>query len=352
MKNDNSSTITNEFFYDLPPELIAQRPIRPRDEAHMYVLDRVTGKRILKQVKDLSDFLDSGDTVVINNTKVVPTVLMGKRQNGGQITIRLVSRKSEDVWDCAVNSPRIPQKGEVLSFGGGIIEGHVLHENQQGTGIFVSFESHGTPLFEAITKLGKYFHPLHLEPLKENESEILQTVYAEPEDSFQSPSAGLHLTDELLNSFRKKDINVVEITQHIGRLDSPELLTGDNVSKQDSLYEEWYSVSDSTADTINETKANNHKVLAIGTTVTRTLETVAVEKNKVKSGSGWTNLFIKPGFDFKIVDHLLSNFQSPQITTLILACAFGGTERVMDFYREAVEKKLRFLEYGDAAFYL
>lgn len=342
----------NEYFYNLPPELIAQRPVRPRDEAAMFVMHRSTGKRELKRVKNLPEYLDAGDVVVINNTKVIPTVLRGFRENGGQIVIRLVSRKSEDTWDCAVDTVRFPSPGDRLTFGGGLVEATVLKPNAEGTGFLVSLRTPDGNLRAAIGKVAKYFHPLHLAPLKEGDEEILQTVYAEFDGSFQSPSAGLHITERLLTVLREKGISVVEVTQHVGRLDNPGPLAGGHVNEVETLYEEWYSLSDKAAEAINAAKRAGKRVVAIGTTVTRTLETCATEDGHVKPGAGWSNLFLKPGSQFRVIDVLLSNFQSPKITTLILACAFAGTDEVMDFYNEAVRRKLRFLEYGDAALYL
>ncbi|WP_147681109.1 S-adenosylmethionine:tRNA ribosyltransferase-isomerase [Actinomyces ruminicola] len=342
----------NEYFYELPPELIAQRPVRPRDDAAMFVMHRSTGERELTQIKNLPDYLDAGDVVVINDTKVVPTVLRGVREHGGQIVIRLVSRKNENTWDCAVDTARPPSPGDRLVFGEGLIEATVLDRNPEGTGFLMSLRTPDGNLRQAIGKAAKYFHPLHLAPLRDGDEDILQTVYAEYEGSFQSPSAGLHITQRLLDALRGKGISVVEITQHVGRLDNPGPLAGDHVNDVETLYEEWFRVTDETARVINSAKETGNRVIAIGTTVTRTLETCATDDCRVKPGTGWSNLFLKPGSQFRIVDGLLSNFQSPKITTLILACAFAGTDEVMDFYNEAVRRGLRFLEYGDAALYL
>lgn len=345
-------TSQNEYFYHLPPELIAQRPVRPRDEAAMFVMHRATGERELRQVKDLPQYLEAGDVVVVNDTKVVPTVMRGTRESGGQIVIRLVSRKDEDTWDCAVDSARPPAPGDRLLFGDGLVVATVLEENPQGTGFLMSMRTTGPDLRQAIGQVAKYFHPLHLSPLDEGDEEILQTVYAEFDGSFQSPSAGLHITQRLLQELTDQGVNVVEVTEHVGRLDNPGPLAGDHVNEVETLYEEWYSVSDKAAQVINAAKDADKRVVAIGTTVTRTLETCATEDGRVEPGVGWSSLFLKPGSPFRVVDVLLSNFQSPKITTLILACAFAGTAEVMDFYREAVRRRLRFLEYGDAALYL
>lgn len=351
-KKYNTTSSKNDYFYDLPPELIAQRPVRPRDEAAMFVMHRSTGRRELRKIKDLPDYLETGDVVVVNDTKVVPTVLRGLRDSGGQIVIRLVSRKSGNTWDCAVDSARPPAVGDRLIFGSGILMAEVLAPNSHGTGFLMTLSSSSGDLNTAISKTAKYFHPLHLAPLRNGDEEILQTVYAEYSGSFQSPSAGLHITEPLLAALRAKGVKVVEITEHVGRLDNPEPLAGDHVNEVETLYEEWYSVPDITAATINSTKESGKRVIAIGTTVARTLETCATDNGHVRAGQGWSSLFIKPGTKFRVVDALLSNFQSPKITTLILACAFAGTNEVMDFYNEAVRRRLRFLEYGDAALYL
>ena len=342
----------NEYFYHLPPELIAQRPVRPRDEAAMFVMHRSTGKRELRKVKDLPEYLDAGDVVVVNDTKVVPTVLRGVRENGGQIVIRLVSRKNEDTWDCAVDTARPPAPGDRLIFGDGLVEATVLEPNPQGTGFLMSLRSPGTDLRKAIGTIAKYFHPLHVATLEKGDEEILQTVYAEFDGSFQSPSAGLHITERLLDALREKGVAVVEVTEHIGRLDNPGPLAGDHVNDVETLYEEWYSVTEEAAATINAARDSGGRIVAIGTTVTRTLETCATDDGHVRPGAGWSSLFLKPGSQFRVVDMLLSNFQSPKITTLILACAFAGTAAVMDFYNEAVRRELRFLEYGDAGLYV
>lgn len=351
---NDENNVSNNYYYELPPELIAQSPKRPRDEAKMFVLHRDSGRRELKRVKDLPDYLNSGDAVVINNTKVVPTILRGNRESGGQILIRLVSRKSQSTWDCSVDGIRSLLPGELITLADGQLLATVVDKNQQHTGYIMTLSSYDGKednIDALIQDKAMYFHPMHLFPLKKGEEDILQTVYAKHNGSFQSPSAGLHMTKELLSRLRSKGVKVVEITQHVGRLDDPKPLS-DDADNVDSLYEEWYNVSAQAAEQINNTKKNGGKVIAIGTTVTRTLETCANEDGLVHEGCGWATLYLKPGSKFNIVDGLLSNFQSPKITTLILACAFAGTDHVLRFYNEAVRMKLRFLEYGDAALYI
>lgn len=340
----------NAFYFDLPPELIAQKPVEPRDAAKLFLLHRPSGERSLRRVSDLPEFVRPGDVVVVNNTKVIPSVLRGERAYGGQIQVKLVSRKQPCIWDCLIDSIRPSASGERLVFGGGAIVGTVIGPNASHTGHLISFEARGGDILSTLETVGAYFHPLHLPPVN-GDASILQTVYASRPGSFQSPSAGLHLTDRLLDALHSAGAINVEITQHVGRLDSPDLLVGHNPLKSQHLYEEWFDVSPEAAASINAAKERGNRVFAIGTTVTRTLESVG-RTGRVDPGQGWTKLFIRPGFRFKIVDALLSNFQSPMISTLILACAFGGTDLVMEHYRQAVAMGLRFLEYGDAALYL
>jgi S-adenosylmethionine:tRNA ribosyltransferase-isomerase len=340
-----------EFHYDLPPELIAQNPVRPRDHARMFVLHRSTGAKTACQVKDLPTYLEDGDVVVINDTRVIPAVLRGTNSQGGQISIKLVSRKSATVWDCGFDSVRPQRNGDRLIFGDGALIGTILEPNTLESGYLVEFGAFDNNIMGTLERIGSYFHPLHLPPSPKN-PEIMQTVYAKESGSFQSPSAGLHMTTELLGRLRDQGITVTAITQHVGRLDQADFLVKDNAASSHQMYEEWYTVSEETASIINAAHAKSRRVLAIGTTVTRTLESVADEHGFVHAGSGWTTLFIRPGYRFRVVDALLSNFQSPMITTLILACAFGGTEQVMELYREAVRRRFRFLEYGDAALYI
>lgn len=344
--------VSDDFYYDLPPELIAQEPVRPRDHAAMLVLDPATSQRVQRQVRDLPDFLRAGDVVVVNDTKVVPTVLRGRRPGGGQVVIRMVSRKDTRRWDCAVDSTRALSVGDRLEFGDGELSAVVERRNDEDTGYHLRFAASSGDLRAAIARQGRYFHPLHLPALKAGDEEILQTVYAEHDGSFQSPSAGLHVTEELVARLRAKGVAVVSITQHVGRLDNPGPLAGPSLHAVERLYEEWFELPPQAAEVINAAHRDGGRVVAIGTTVTRTLETRANADGSVTAGTGWTTLFIKPGHRFRVVDVLLSNFQSPRITTLVLACAFAGTDAVMEHYREAVRRRLRFLEYGDAALYL
>lgn len=337
-----------EFMFNLPPELIAQEPLEPRDACRMMVLNRATGTIEHRHFLDLADMLEPGDVVVINDTRVLPGVIRGSRTSGGQIELKLVSRKSQDVWDCLAESRRQLEVGEILSFGDSLLVGTVLERNVHDTGWMIRFRARDGSIEENLLKIGQYFLPLHL-PQILNDPEDYQTVYAAEMGSLQPPTAGMHFTDRSLKACQERGADIVRITQHVGRLDKR---LGEDDVTQHKLYEEHYQVSQAAADRINEAKRTHHTVWGIGTTVTRTLETLADDNGFIHAGDGWTDLYIYPGFKFRVLDHLLSNFQSPGITTLILACAFGGTNLVMSAYREAIQAHYRFLEFGDAILYL
>lgn len=337
-----------EFMFNLPPELIAQEPLEPRDACRMMVVNRTTGTIEHRNFLDLIDMLEPGDVVVINDTRVLPGVVRGSRASGGQIELKLVSRKSQDVWDCLSESRRSLDPGETLFFGESLLIGTVLERNKYDTGWLVRFRAREGNIEEGLLKIGQYFLPLHL-PQNLNDPEDYQTVYAAAMGSLQPPTAGMHFTIQSLKACQKRGAEIVRITQHVGRLDKR---LGEDDVTQHRLYEEHYQVSQAAADRINEAKRSHHAVWGIGTTVTRTLETLADDNGFIHAGNGWTDLYIYPGFTFRVLDHLLSNFQSPGITTLILACAFAGTDLVMSAYREAVRQHYRFLEFGDAILYL
>lgn len=337
----------NSFNYYLPVNLIAQQAIHPRHTSRMMVVERGIKKFSNYHFYDFPDFLHPGDVIVINDTRVVKSVLTGLWENGGQIQIKMVSRKSIDVWDCLVESVIGVSEGDVLYFCDNTLIGTVEKRNWCDTGWLIKFHtSDGSSILSKLDKYGKLFIPLHL-PQKLEDEESYQTVYAKKEGSLQPPTAGLHFTDKILSRVKENKNPIVTITQHVGRLDNR--LPADNV-EQHKMYEEFYEVSEDNAKIINQAKGNGHKIIAIGTTVTRTLETATDEEGFIHAGSGWSNLYIYPGYKFKLIDGLLTNFQSPQITTLILACAFGGTDLIMDAYRDAVTQNYRFLEFGDCIF--
>ncbi|OPJ54780.1 tRNA preQ1(34) S-adenosylmethionine ribosyltransferase-isomerase QueA [Clostridium oryzae] len=336
------------FKYDLPEQLIAQQTIYPKHCCRMMYANPKTEEIKDFHFYDFNNFIDSNDVIVVNDTRVLSAVLRGKRQNGSQIEIKMVSRKENNVWDCVVESRKGVEIGERLYFGeNSELVGKVINENWCETGWLIKFSINNGSVEDEIKKIGQYFLPLHL-PQKLNDNEDYQTVYSKVEGSLQPPTAGLHFTDKYLNFLSEKGIKIIKITQHVGRLDKR--LENDNIESH-QMYEEHYDVSEEAASEINQARKNGGRIIGIGTTVTRTLETVVDDDGIIHSGSGWTKLYIYPGFKFKAIDALLTNFQSPGITTLILACAFGGTEFTLNAYREAVRRNYRFLEFGDCIFF-
>jgi S-adenosylmethionine:tRNA ribosyltransferase-isomerase len=339
----------SDFNYELPEKLMAQEPIHPKHCSRMMVADSSVGKISNYHFYDLPSFLREKDIIVINDTRVVPAVIRGKRENGGQIEIKMVSKKSPTCWDCLIESLRPVFIGEHLKFGkNDEMVGIVKERNWCDTGWLIEFDSKDGKIEEQMKKFGQLFLPLHL-PQNLEDPEDYQTVYSFKEGSLQPPTAGLHFTNEIIHQIKSLGIPIVSITQHVGRIDHP--LPSDDIAKH-QMYEEYYEVPEKTAEAINQTKQNAGRVIAIGTTVTRTLETIATNEGFVSPGSGWTKLYIYPGFKFRVINALLSNFQSPGITTLILACAFAGTEFVMNAYNEAVRRNYKFLEFGDCIFYV
>ncbi|WP_434689086.1 tRNA preQ1(34) S-adenosylmethionine ribosyltransferase-isomerase QueA [Hungatella sp. SB206] len=334
----------DEFRYDLPANLIAQQPIKPRHCSRLMITRRNDKSISNYHFYDLPDFLDSGDVLVINNTRVIHAVLNGKKIGGGNIQIKMVSRKDLHTWDCIVETLREIKPNDEIIFGNNEMVGRVIKRNWCDTGWIIEFSSENISIDEVLDKYGKLFIPLHL-PQSMTDEEDYQTVYAAEKGSLQPPTGGMHFTYKLFESLKQKGVKIVEITQHVGRLDNR--LPIDNIESHE-MYEEYYNVTPEAAEIINSSRKNGHKIIGVGTTVTRTLETVVDDNGIIHPGTGWTKTYIYPGFKFRAIDVLITNFQSPGITTLILACAFGGTELIMQAYNEAVIRKYHFLEYGDS----
>lgn len=336
------------FHYDLPEQLMAQQPVHPRDCSRMMVVNKETGEMKNYHFFDLPLLLHDNDIIVVNDTRVLPAVLRGRRQNGSQLEIKMVSRKSPTCWDCLAEARRPLTSGEQLVFGDNAdLIGTVTEANWCRTGWLIEFAAAEGTIEEQMKRLGRLFLPLHL-PQMLDDPEDYQTVYSSQEGSLQPPTAGLHFTERMLKQLAEMRYPVVPITQHVGRIDRP--LPTERVEEH-RMYEESYQVSEEAAEAINAARRKGGRVVAIGTTVTRTLETVVTGDGLIRPGSGWTKLYIYPGFRFRAIDALLSNFQSPGITTLILACAFAGTDLVMSAYREAARRNYRFLEFGDCIFF-
>lgn len=317
----------------------------------MLVLRRQTAEISHDVFRNLGEYLQTGDLLVLNDTRVFPCVLTGKRENGGSIEIKLASRKSELVWDCIVESARLLETGSRLYFGDtGDLVATVLKQNDFETGYLLEFDPNPT-IEQQIDQYGRLFLPIYL-PQDVADPSTYQTIYARHWGSMQPPVAGMHFTEHLMTTLKDAGIGITCITMHIGRLDRLEVQKGEIEIEDHRMYPEQYLVSPTAAELINQTKRANGRVIAVGTTVMRTLESVATDDGTVIPGCGWTNLYIYPGYRFKVVDGLISNLQPPMTTNLMLACAFGGLNHVMGLYRSALQNRYRFLEFGDCAFFL
>ncbi|EAX46757.1 S-adenosylmethionine--tRNA-ribosyltransferase-isomerase [Thermosinus carboxydivorans Nor1] len=334
--------LVTDFDYYLPEELIAQQPCEPRDHSRLLVLDRRTGNIEHRRFYNLPDYLQPGDTLVFNNTKVIPARLIGaKAGTGGKIEVFLLNRLTSDEWETLVKPGKRARPGTQVVFGDEL-SCEILASTDYG-GRIVRFNYSG--VFEDILdRLGETPLPPYIKT-RLADKDRYQTVYAKERGSAAAPTAGLHFTPELLDRIKAKGINLAFITLHVG-LGTFRPVTVSNIT-QHTMHREYYSVSPETAALINQTKQAGGRIIAVGTTAVRTLETVGAG-GFVESGSGWTDIFIYPGYRFKIVDALVTNFHLPQSTLLMLVSALAGRENIMNAYHVAVREKYRFFSFGDA----
>lgn len=333
-----------EFYYELPKELIAQEPPRERDKSRLMVVRRDTRSFEHRIFENIVDYLEEGDCLVLNDTRVIPARLLGIRKDtGGKIELVLLKRIEGDKWEVLVKPGRRARLGLEFSFGDGKLRAKVLDYTDAG-GRIVEFYYNG--IFEhVLDELGKMPVPPYIK--KElNDKERYQTVYARKPGSAAAPTAGFHFTKELLKKIEQKGVRICYITLHVG-LGTFRPVKEEKV-EQHKMHHEYFEVDDKTAQVINATKQHGKRVIAVGTTSTRTLETVADENGFVKGKKGWTDLFIYPGYRFKVVDGLVTNFHLPESTLLMLVCAFADKELIMSAYKEAIDKKYRFYSFGDA----
>ena len=334
---------TSDFNYFLPEQLIAQTPLEPRDSSRMLVCNRNNSNREDKVFREIVQYLHPGDVMVINDTKVIPARLIGKKNTSG-ITVEflLLKRLEMDMWEVLVRPGRRLHTGDTVSFGEGLLKAEILKSTESG-GRIVRFVYTG--LFEPILeKLGQMPLPPYIHE-KLNDAERYQTVYARFDGSAAAPTAGLHFTEELMKEIRGKGVQIVPVLLHVG-LGTFRPVKEEDVEKH-IMHSEYYQVTDDAAEKINNAKTAGGRLLCIGTTSMRTIETVSDDQGKIHAGSGETNIFIKPGVKIKATDMLLTNFHLPQSTLLMLVSAFMGRENALDAYREAVEKKYRFFSFGD-----
>lgn len=333
-----------DFDYYLPEELIAQEPAQSRDRSRLLVLRRDTGSIEHRRFHDCIEYFRPGDVMVINSTRVIPARLLGvKEKTGARIEVVLLQRKDINTWEALVKPGRRVQPGTVISFGNGLLTAEAVNVTEAG-GRELKFSYNG--VFEDILdRLGQMPLPPYIKKeLKDRES--YQTVYAKIPGSAAAPTAGLHFTPELLDRIRNMGVKVVELTLHVG-LGTFRPVKVENI-EQHKMHSEYFEISPAAAGAINRSKKAGGRVIAVGTTTTRTLETVAGENGLVSPSSGWTDIFIYPGYRFKVVDLLITNFHLPKSTLLMLVSAFAGREKILEAYRRAVQHKYRFFSFGDA----
>ena len=335
---------TSDFYYDLPEELIAQDPLEDRTASRLLVLDRQTGTVEHKIFSDVIDYLNKGDCLVINNTRVIPARLIGEKEGtGGKVEVLLLKRRANDVWETLVKPGKKLRPRAKIIFGDGRLRAEVLEVVEEGNRL-VKFYYEG--IFEEILdSLGEMPLPPYITH-KLEDKEMYQTVYAKFDGSAAAPTAGLHFTKELLNKIEEKGIKIASITLHVG-LGTFRPVKVDDVNNH-HMHTEWYEVNAEAAEIINETKRNGGRVICVGTTSCRTIESVADENGYMKAKTGETDIFIYPGYKFKVMDGLITNFHLPESTLVMLVSAFAGKENVLAAYETAVKERYRFFSFGDA----
>ncbi len=337
---------TKDFYYDLPEELIAQHPLENREQSRLMILDKETGEVTHKKFKDIIDYIKEGDCLVLNDTRVIPARLFGNRIGRQEkIEILLLKRNESDIWECLVKPGKKAREGQVLEFGGGILKGEILSIEEEGTRK-IKFKYNG--IFEQILdELGEMPLPPYITE-KLEDKERYQTVYSKNKGSAAAPTAGLHFTEELLKSISDKGVNIAYITLHVG-LGTFRPVKVDNILDH-HMHSEYYEVDKINADIINNTKSNGGDIISVGTTTTRTLETLGREDGSIKPSSGWTDIFIYPGYKFKVVDKLITNFHLPESTLLMLISAFSSKKIILNAYKTAIDENYRFFSFGDSMF--
>ena len=337
---------TKDFYYDLPPELIAQTPLTDRTASRLLVVNKKTGGLTHKHFYDIVDYLNPGDCLVMNNTRVIPARLYGsKEKSGGKIEFLLLKRIDIDTWEVILKPGKKAKPGSRFEFGGGLLHAEVLSVAEDGKRI-VKFEYDGI-WEELLDKLGEMPLPPYIKE-KLTDKERYQTVYSKIEGSAAAPTAGLHFTKELLEKIKAKGVKLAYLTLHVG-LGTFRPVSAERIEDH-IMHTEYYEISAETAEIINSCRKNGGRIIAVGTTSVRTLETVADDTGKVKAASGETNIFIYPGYKFKIVDCIITNFHLPESTLMMLVSAFAGKENIFNAYETAVKEKYRFFSFGDAMY--
>lgn len=335
-----------DFYYELPPELIAQDPLEDRSGSRLMVLGRSDGSIEHHMFRDIVNYLHPGDCLVINNTKVLPARLYGIREETqAGIELLLLRRLESDCWETLVKPGKKAKIGTKIQFGGGLLTGEVIDIAEEGNRV-IRFSYSG--IFEEILdELGEMPLPPYITHRLEDKQRY-QTVYAKEEGSAAAPTAGLHFTPQLLQQIQKNGVTIAQITLHVGLGTFRPVKTADVLEHH--MHSEFYSIEQEQADKINRAKADGHRVIAVGTTSTRTLESVADENGFVSAKSGWTQIFIYPGYQFRCIDGLITNFHLPESTLIMLVSALAGREHVLHAYAQAVQERYRFFSFGDAMY--
>ena len=337
---------TSDFYYDLPQELIAQTPLDKRDASRLMTLDRVTGETAHHHFYELPDFLRPGDCLILNDSRVLPARLLGQRlPGGGACEVLLLIDRGEKTWECLVRPGRKMRTGAKLSFGNGELTAEVVGELEGGNRL-VRFDYEGIFL-EVLERLGKMPLPPYIKEVLQDQ-ERYQTVYSKVLGSAAAPTAGLHFTPELLEKIAAKGVGIGYVTLHVG-LGTFRPVKEEEITDHE-MHSEYCVISQETADLINRTKANGGRCICVGTTSCRTLESWAAEDGHMEAKAGWTNIYIYPGYQFKVMDALVTNFHLPESTLIMLVSAFAGREHVLAAYQEAVKERYRFFSFGDAMF--
>lgn len=334
----------SDFDYELPEELIAQDPLENRSDSRLMVLERSTGAVEHKRFTDITGYLAPGDCLVVNNTRVIPARLYGVKEDTlAQVEVLLLKRRENDIWETLVRPGKKLKPGARVLFGDGILTGEIVDIVEEGNRL-VRFSYEG--IFEEILdRLGQMPLPPYITHELRDKNRY-QTVYAKYDGSAAAPTAGLHFTEELLRNVRDNGVEIAEVTLHVG-LGTFRPVKAENVLDH-HMHSEFYRVSAEAAERINRAKREGHRVISVGTTSTRTLESAADENGFLREKSGWTDIFIYPGYKFRVIDGLITNFHLPQSTLIMLVSAFAGQEHVLDAYREAVRERYRFFSFGDA----
>ena len=337
---------TEDFNYYLPEELIAQTPLEKRDNSRLLVLDKKTGNIEHKHFYDIIDYLDENDVLVLNDTKVLPARLIGiKEETNAVIEVLMLKEKEKNIWECLTKPAKRVHVGTIIDFGNGKLKAKCIEEQDEGIRIF-EFIYEGIFL-EVLDSLGEMPLPPYIHE-KLNDKDRYNTVYAKNIGSAAAPTAGLHFTKELLEKIKEKNIKIEYVTLHVG-LGTFRPVNVDNI-KDHKMHSEFYQMSKETASVLNDAKKNNKRIISVGTTSTRTLETIMNLYGEFKECSGWTDIFIYPGYEFKAIDALITNFHLPKSTLVMLVSALAGKDNILNAYNEAVKEKYRFFSFGDSMF--